>query len=145
MKCPRDASTLHWIKKEADFDAAECQTCGGLWLTRDALDGLISRHGHDPVAPETGSEEVRAAFEMARQESAAAALCPVCDVALSRHEYGYASQIMVDSCAEGHGLWLDQGELERLELFFARERAASVEQGLSGLWARLARAFTWER
>lgn len=145
MKCPRDASTLHNAQMEAQFSAAECHECGGLWLTRETLDGLISRHAHDAVSPESGSEEVAAAFEMARQESAAEALCPVCEQPLSRHEYGFASQIMVDACSEGHGLWLDQGELERLERFFARERASSAETGLSRLWARLAAAFTWER
>jgi hypothetical protein len=70
------------------------------------------------------AERDRAAIERIRQQRAAAAAaagpelnrCPRCGVALTEVDDG---GVLVDRCPAGHGMWLDQGELE---LLAARER-----------------------
>ncbi len=40
--------------------------------------------------------------------------CPTCGVTMNREEYSPNEARMVDRCPQGHGIWLDDGELGRL-------------------------------
>lgn len=62
------------------------------------------------------------AYELARQKSGRALRCPQCGAELETREYARCSQVMIDVCPEDHGIWLDRGELEALEVFFERAR-----------------------
>jgi hypothetical protein len=46
-----------------------------------------------------------------REQSSAQAICPRCGTALEVQEL---KGVAVDICPKGHGLWLDQGELEEI-------------------------------
>lgn len=41
-------------------------------------------------------------------------MCPMCDQAMNSVEYAFTSGVVIDACPT-HGIWLDAGELERLE------------------------------
>jgi len=139
MVCPLDAVTLVPRRLESDVNVEICPVCSGVWLEQGELEALQAAHAHDRPAEEP--ESVRAAFDMARRELEPPGPCPVCGVSMDRHEYGYASQILVDACPRGHGLWLDAGELEALERFFARQRANSESPAPSrSLWSRVVAA-----
>ena len=139
MDCPLDAVALVPRHLESDVDVETCPVCSGVWLEQGELEALQQAHAHDHLADEP--ESVRAAFEMARRELEPPGPCPVCGTPMVRQEYGYASQILVDSCPRGHGLWLDAGELEALEQFFARQRANSESPMPSrSLWSRVVAA-----
>ena len=139
MDCPIDAVTLVPRRLESEVDVVICPVCSGVWLERGELEALQAAHAHD--RPGDDPESVRAAFEMARRELEPPGACPVCAATMARHEYGYASQILVDRCPRGHGLWLDAGELEALEQFFARQRANAESPVPSrSLWSRVVAA-----
>ncbi len=136
MNCPYDAVALHPRRLESDVDVEICPVCSGTWLSEGELRALQEAHSHDRANPEP--EPVRAAFEMAAQELREPGPCPICDDTLLRQEYAYTSQVLIDVCANGHGMWLDAGELSRLEQFFVRQRAATPEPAsLRQLWARV--------
>jgi Zn-finger nucleic acid-binding protein len=59
---------------------------------------------------------------------------------MERREHGYCSQVMIDTCPKCRGIWLDQGELEALEVFFERT-VAETEEVRTGFFARLADLF----
>ncbi len=42
--------------------------------------------------------------------------CPKCRIALRTLNYAYDSGVMVDRCPQCDGLWLDEGELESLQI-----------------------------
>ena len=42
-------------------------------------------------------------------------VCPRCEVKLHEVEMGPTSKVMLDVCPKCHGLWLDSGELDRLD------------------------------
>ena len=39
---------------------------------------------------------------------------------MENRDYGYGSQVRVDVCISGCGVWLDEGELQSLEIFFEK-------------------------
>lgn len=136
MDCPIDSVALVPRRLESDVNVELCPVCSGVWLEQGELEALQAAHAHDHLGDEP--ESVRASFEMARRELEPPGPCPVCAEAMVRHEYGFASQILVDTCPRGHGLWLDAGELESLERFFARQRANSESPVPSrSLWSRV--------
>lgn len=144
MNCPLDAVSLVPRRLESGVDAEVCPVCNGVWLEQAELDSLVQTHAHArvPEAPES----VQAAFAMARQDLAPPGPCPICADTLARREYGYASQVLIDTCPRGHGIWLDAGELEALEGFFARQQASAPEPTpLRELWARVVAALRGDR
>ena len=46
--------------------------------------------------------------------------CPTCQKEMLREEYAAENPLLVDRCPEGHGIWLDDGELGHL--YQERER-----------------------
>src|SRR5690606_13069367 len=48
--------------------------------------------------------------------------CPVCRSEMERARFSATSDVVVDVCARGHGIWLDAGELGRV-LAYAEHKA----------------------
>ncbi len=139
MDCPIDAVTLVHRRLEADVNVASCPVCSGVWLDVEELEALRRAHAHDRASAVPDS--VAAAYAMAAQEQAPPGPCPFCEQPMERREYGYFSQVIIDACPRGHGVWLDAGELESLEGFFARQQADAVEETPARtLWARFVAA-----
>lgn len=139
MNCPYDAVELRTRRLESDVEVEECPVCSGTWLSEGELRALQEVHAHDRTRPEP--EHVAAAFDMARQDVRAPGACPICDTTLDRREYAYTSQVLIDLCPRNHGIWLDAGELARLEQFFTRQRLEAPEPTpLRELWARVVAA-----
>lgn len=93
----------------------QCEACQGMWLDVGELKSLL----HSRDVPTDALE--RAAALSARRRtpnpaelSAPQRACPMCAQLMERVNYDEASGILVDSCME-HGVWLDGGELSRLE------------------------------
>jgi len=57
---------------------------------------------------------------------------------LVKREYSFTSQIMIDNCPKSHGMWLDAGDLSRLEKFYEEEQdfanfeAAEILKAMKG-------------
>jgi Zn-finger nucleic acid-binding protein len=93
----------------------QCEACQGVWLDVGELRSLL----HAREIPTDALE--RAAAVAARRRTpdpdeleSASRHCPTCNEPMERVNYDEASGILVDSCME-HGVWLDGGELSRLE------------------------------
>ena len=97
-----------------------CPNGCGMWLGTGELQHIAEQEGVPRTDAERASEleRIGAGFsqvvaEINAQESPR--LCPVCGGALRKAEYAH-SGIVTDRCG-GHGVWLDSGELERVEAF----------------------------
>lgn len=149
-KCPVDDFTL----KQETYEGVVidvCPHCSGVWLDAGELEAVQSVQASDFRDVPTGGamDKVRAAESMARSAEEIPRGCVVCNAGLEQKEYAFASQVMIDQCPNGHGMWLDKNELARLEMFFEDQQdldkiLASLEDegnGLDGffakLWARL--------
>ena len=127
MKCPADGQELTKQTYEADIEIEKCQTCGGIWLDDNELERIQSTSERDYSDSINRAPDLAAqAYAMAMQQSKPTVCCPGCGNAMERIEHAGCSQIMVDTCPSCSGVWLDDGELKALEVFFEKT-AAEVE------------------
>ena len=121
-KCPVDDFTLSQASYEG-VTIDQCPHCSGVWLDAGELETVQNAQASDfrDVPTESAIEDVKAAEAMGRAAEETPRGCVVCNAGLEQKEYAYASQVMIDQCPKGHGMWLDKNELARLEMFFEDE------------------------
>lgn len=125
MQCPRDAVTLdHVIKQGVEVDI--CPACGGLWCDPGEIEAAEQAFAEATQRVPAPPDEMTRGLQMAAEKQSPPTTCPKCGAENVREEYGLASQVLVDRCPHGHGVWLDKGELEAIEGFYVRERAEST-------------------
>lgn len=130
-----------------------CPGGHGVWLDRGELRAIAESELADRPVHEEQSE---VAAEGSGMRAWSAALtsegeraCPACGRPMKKSPYGYESAIVIDECHE-HGIWLDAGELERVEAYAEGVRARDAQGGkfsrltadpafMAGLRERLAR------
>ncbi len=119
MKCPRDGAELKVERYEAQIDVESCPSCLGVWLDKgelEAIQSTIERDYQRELDRGFSPDEVSHVVEPIR--------CPRCGGEMETREHGYCSQVYVDTCVEGCGVWLDTGEIAALEKFYERQRGA---------------------
>ncbi|NNC37331.1 MAG: hypothetical protein HKO02_07735 [Hyphomonadaceae bacterium] len=121
MKCPVDDFTLTEESYEGYFKIDRCPSCWGVWLDPGELDKIqrltILDYSEELAKPEN---DVARAFALAKSKQEGTYKCVKCASDLVKKEYGFNSQIQIDTCPKGCGMWLDAGELEALEQFYER-------------------------
>ena len=95
-----------------------CETCAGVWLDSNELRSILlskelawSEKLIRRILQEIGDLEV-AESEVSRDLE-----CPVCNKALPPSNFQDTSNIIINSCDEGHGVWLDAGELLKVQVY----------------------------
>lgn len=102
MDCP----VCHEPLLVLDHDGVEvdfCYECQGIWLDRGELELLLGGTDRSLSFLRSGSPLARTKEKRRR--------CPICDAKMDKAGLG---DVVYDRCPRGDGLWLDQGELERL-------------------------------
>jgi Zn-finger nucleic acid-binding protein len=96
-----------------DWEVSLCSRCEGTFYDESVLETLLRQpdlrlsHLRAALLPNLASphpEEV----DRARID------CPTCHVEMTREDYSAENPMLVDRCSEGHGIWLDDGELGHL-------------------------------
>lgn len=107
-----------------------CSKCEGVWLDSGEL-RLIAAIQEKKFT----QEELEAAMKAgSRKKEESAVLCPKCGVSMEKRE---SHDTIVDMCPEGDGVWLDQGELERIQV--VRERLERVRPKGEGVMEQVVR------
>ena len=116
MKCPKCQE--HMFAMEYDnVEIDVCDDCGGVWLDSGELETILGTS--------------RAAVDSADLEAAAKAKgealldCPVCVSKLAKDAYG-ETDVIVDRCPHGDGVFLDRGELEAIRAHYATHADATA-------------------
>ncbi len=102
MECPRCKKPLIILeldRVEIDY----CASCQGVWLDSGELELLLesSRQTNIEYHPDTDARE-------------RPLKCPRCHKKMDKIRSGKDRPVLLDSCKNGHGLWFDGGELERI-------------------------------
>lgn len=123
MKCPLDYTELQPKRYEDNIKVDVCPNCGGMWLDKGELEVIQETRERDyseelARMPDLGYK----AYELAQQKIGRRLQCPHCNNEMEAREYARCSQVMIDVCPHCHGIWLDKGEIEDLEIFFERSR-----------------------
>lgn len=124
LRCPRDGTVLVESRYEADIEVDECSLCGGRWLDHGELQRIQETVERDyRRALDERPQWSNLAYDVSREMSEELIPCPDCGEPMAREEHAMVSQVVVDVCTQCRGVWLDKGELERLEIFFERIQA----------------------
>lgn len=95
--CPDGHAALR-PQLEGSLEGASCLTCRGIWLPGETVTAAI---GRTPAAPEHGADGART--------------CPEDGAKLRPLEH---RGVTIDLCRACGGVWLDDGERERLRTCF---------------------------
>lgn len=137
--CPRDGAALRQEQYEG-VTIDVCGVCRGTWLDRGELEKIQEEKevGDESREQRPGVFGLRP--ELAEREDHIPIACLRCGGAMETREHGFASQVLVDSCVDGCGLWLDAGELQALERFFDDNRDNTTLPLHWRLWATIVSA-----
>jgi Zn-finger nucleic acid-binding protein len=90
-----------------------CPSCRGTWLTAASLGAALCEKGESQellaVVQSDGQSEIGHTFAPSRQARG----CPCCAEPMENHKFE-DSGVWIDTCPQGHGIWLDRGELKLL-------------------------------
>jgi len=129
MNCPHCSKPLEKRIYEGNVEIDGCSSCRGMWLDQGELERIQSTVEHDYTERlKKPANTVAQSFEMAKQRSRPAIQCPKCERSMIKKESGMCSGVMVDKCPSCSGLWLDDGEVQQLEVFFERMRHETSAQ-----------------
>ena len=95
-----------------------CHQCKGIWLSFASLKEIINTQDRvwteqerDADLQEFGKAGVPEA-ELQRHLN-----CPECESAMPAMNYQYSSGIIINKCSQHHGVWLDCGELTKIQIY----------------------------
>jgi Zn-finger nucleic acid-binding protein len=111
--CPACGSSLDPESVEG-VPVNHCNGCGGLWLDHGELGQLIDLPRATLLALQ---ERLRPETPRAATMAVGARLCPACSGTLSQHEYALGSAVLIETCRDCGGLWLDPADLAPIQKF----------------------------
>lgn len=134
--CPSCSTGLEVVSHEG-VDVDRCPDGHGIWLDKGELRAVVLSE----VADRPHEEELEALDAAARDHGQALLAdiargsrdCPVCGAVMTITEYA-GSGVAIDECRT-HGVWLDDGELERIEAY-AEGIRSQARGGAAGTGAR---------
>ena len=119
MKCPQCAQELKQVTYET-VAIHTCASCGGEFIGTPEL-GHIVRARQERFSPELRELLAQRTPRPGVAADAHPALCcPGCGEPMVAFSYGGDSGVFVDRCSGCGSLWLDQQELERIQVLMER-------------------------
>lgn len=113
MDCPKCVGKLKATKIENETIDV-CWVCEGIWFDDGELEKIIEADSKnfkkiDAAREEfDGKELAKANIDLNSKKGQ----CPRCGELMTQSEY--QKDVVIDSCPNGHGIWLDGGELQKL-------------------------------
>lgn len=102
LACPKCTNYMFpGRKKGVQIDC--CSSCSGIWLDK----GELATIAHTP-------QDIPGAPQMLKSTPTNYP-CPRCGSKLNEHPYSTGGELLVDSCTGCSGVYLDRGELEKIE------------------------------
>ena len=97
-----------------------CSACGGVWLDKDELYQIIEKREVKFSEEEKKDVEPEAPMQGSRIDMIPELNCPLCGAVMRRFTYAGTSGVVIDRCPKGDGVWLDKGELEKIQIYIEK-------------------------
>ena len=121
MKCPRCGDKLTSEKYEG-VDIERCTACKGFWLPGYRLADVIEiREKTFNIEEVAKFRELHEAHASMVHQADKEINCPECNQVMTQNHYNYAAEVLIDRCPAGHGVWLDPGEIEHIQMAVEEE------------------------
>ena len=116
MNCPHCHAPLREIEYEG-IAIETCDSCGGEWLDSDELGKIVQIRERKFNEQERRAVAESTTITGVQLESVDRDLvCPKCGATTDPINYGGDTGIIIDRCTGCHGIWLDEGELEKVQM-----------------------------
>lgn len=115
LPCPRCADAAMLRTELGALTLYRCERCRGVFLDALGFDYLVARQAQ--IAIQAKHRRRQPPCEVT-DLTVAYLTCPVCRRQMARRQYEASSGVVIDSCP-GHGVWLDDSELQRVLAFVA--------------------------
>lgn len=98
-----------------------CDSCGGHWYDAGELERIreLGPAGRPAAAPDVAPRWVDSKHD--------SIVCPRCRQPLATERYAYSSDLVLDRCNNCNGVWVDAGELDRMDALIG-EWSADMEK-----------------
>ena len=100
-----------------DYEATRlqmCGQCGGYWIDPLALKRIL--HCREQQWPEPVKQKF---MEMAEQsDTKRKIMCLRCGVIMHKEQFKDWQEIVIDRCGQCQAIWLDPGELEKIQIYW---------------------------
>lgn len=115
-----------------------CPQCAGIWFDQDELSALLN---NDPRCLIELEEKTVPTPNHQTFGGPTRIECPDCSESLDEYHYLYSSSLILNSCPECGGIWVQEGELKKLieihnqsheETLTAQQRAAIATAEMQG-------------
>ena len=103
MNCPKCRNEIHEMRIEG-VDLDFCSSCKGIWFDKDEMAFMLELPDDMPQIEEVKKEARKTNFE-----------CPRCGNKLEEMKFIEARDLLLDRCPKCKGIWLDKGELPKVE------------------------------
>lgn len=117
LRCVNGCDFLAPMQYEG-VDIDVCPQCKGIWLSFQNLNQIISRQSRvwtekqkAEILQQTGKAGVP------QEELERHLDCPECGELMPAVNYQYSSGIIINKCKHHHGVWLDCGELNKIQIY----------------------------
>lgn len=103
------------------YEGLEIQTCShchGVWLDYNDLNKIV-----ETLDESWSEEEINKVLEKSghagvpKDEIKREIPCPECSALMPAVNYQYSSGIIINKCKKNHGVWLDDGELDKIQIY----------------------------
>ncbi len=120
MQCPQCGASLQATVYEG-VPVHTCDTCGGEFVGGEEFARIVE-HRQEQFSDELRAEldERRPSFGELSTQPDRSLGCPACGQEMAVANYAGDSGIFVDRCTVCGGLWLDQEELEKVQIVMER-------------------------
>jgi membrane associated rhomboid family serine protease len=112
-RCPKCGNPMLPVRIE-DVTVDVCSGCQGIWFDP----GELTRAAGIECSEAAGGVEMMAALQTDRR-------CAACGTMLLEREFSAGSGTRVDQCPQCRGIYLDRGEMARLQAHFGVKRPSS--------------------
>jgi uncharacterized protein len=89
----------------------DCPQCGGVWFDDGELNELKNLGDELAMASLEDRAVPAGCVQVVEQKSK---MCPVCNERLTPFKYMYTSELVLDECDNCFGVWVQDGELEKM-------------------------------
>lgn len=115
MKCPVCTTELA-NKYFQEIRLLHCPSCGGLWVRKKKLGEVLKRYMSFLAERHDKAIGRRKRVNPWKVETVKI-ICPECGRSMTKLNYAYSSNVIVDTCETCGGTWLDKGEVEKIAAY----------------------------
>jgi Zn-finger nucleic acid-binding protein len=127
MKCPKCSDEIRPIDSAEGVELDFCGSCKGIWFDAGEVAEYFELATDVPDLDTANATKGITNYH-----------CPKCDAILEEFRYSKLDDLLVDRCPGCGGIWLDQGEVPRLEQLSAKleDPRSRILRTMKGLEAK---------